>query len=60
MADDERAGRLADLILSRAKFVKEESERRKDAKGVLEAYERDIAQLAESINAGQAELFEEA
>jgi len=49
---------LAELIEARAKFVADERERRKDAKGVIETFDRDIAKLAENINAGQADLFE--
>lgn len=59
MSSNDQADRLAELIIARAKFVHEEKERRKDAKGVLETYDRDIAKLAEDINVGQPELFEE-
>lgn len=57
--DSNESGKhLAELIEARAKFVHEEKERRKDAKGVLETFDRDIAKLAENINAGQADLFD--
>lgn len=57
MSSNDQADRLAELIIARAKFVADERDRRKDAKGVIETYDRDIAKLAENINAGQADLF---
>lgn len=56
--DSDRAKHLAELITAREKFVADEKERRRDAKGVLETYDKDIRRLVAAINDGQGELFE--
>ena len=57
--DSDRAKHLAELITAREKFVADEKERRRDAKGVLETYDKDIKRLVIAINDGQGDLFEE-
>lgn len=59
MKDTDRAHHLAELIAGREKFLADEKERRKYAKGILETFDKDIRRLVASINSGQAELFEE-